>query len=162
MIIDFTGKEWQCECLGCALGSGEIRPPGGYVYESEGFIMHQDPVYAIPGFLIVSPKRHVRSIDRLEPPERHELMELMSAGIRALHELHITGEVTVVQEERSKHLHVWLFPWHKWMDERQPHGIQFLRSLMEYWKQNCTQSDIEETLQVVESVRDYLKMVIFQ
>ena len=58
--IDFLGNEWKYECIGCAISSGEIKIPGGIIYEGKYTILGADPEIPIPGFLIVNVKRHMQ------------------------------------------------------------------------------------------------------
>ena len=58
--IDFLGNEWIYECMGCSIAKGEIKIPGGTIYEGKHTILGADPEIPIPGFLIVNVKRHIR------------------------------------------------------------------------------------------------------
>ena len=60
-----------------------------------------------------------------------------------------------MQEERSKHLHIWIFPTHSWMTEKFGKGIQYLRDIAEYAKNNANEDDIIEVLNVIEKVKKY-------
>lgn len=57
--IDFLGNEWKYECMGCAISSGEIKIPGGIIYEGKHTILGADPEIPIQGFLIVNVKRRM-------------------------------------------------------------------------------------------------------
>ncbi len=57
-ITDFQNNRYTCDCLGCAIGAGEVSPPGGLICESEHFVVHQDPEVPVRGFLIIASKRH--------------------------------------------------------------------------------------------------------
>jgi hypothetical protein len=67
---DFLGQNWETNCLGCSIGNKEIVPPGDIILESTGFVMHLDPEIPIIGFLIISPKQHIRSITELRKDQR--------------------------------------------------------------------------------------------
>lgn len=28
IVEDILGKEWNCKCIGCSIGTGEVTPPG--------------------------------------------------------------------------------------------------------------------------------------
>jgi hypothetical protein len=81
----------------------------------------------------------------------------MNTGIQALKHLKISDEITIVQEERSKHLHFWLFPWHAWMDSKFPKRLSILREINEYAKSNSTQVDIAEIIHTATVIKDYIK-----
>ena len=63
----------------------------------------------------------------------------------------------MVQEERSKHLHIWIFPNYKWMAEKFGKGIKYLRDISEYAKNNVNENDIKEILEVIDKIREYFK-----
>lgn len=154
---DFLGKKWEYECLGCSISEGKVEVPGGLIYETDGVIIQQDPEIPIKGFLIVNTKRHINSISELNKKERIELIEVIHEAIKALKQLHITKEVTVVQEERSKHLHVWIFPNYEWMNEKFGKGITYLRDICSYAQENVKQKDIDEILDTIRKLKNYFE-----
>ncbi|MBQ9659124.1 MAG: HIT family hydrolase [Clostridia bacterium] len=159
--IDFLGKKWNYECMGCAISNGDIKIPGGIIYEGKHTLLGADPIIPIPGFLIVNVKRHVNSFSQLDKEERYEIVNVISYAEKALKELHITEEVTLVQEERSKHLHVWIFPNYKWMTEKFGKGIKYLRDISEYAKKNVNENNIKEILNTIEKIRKYFEEQAF-
>ena len=66
-------------------------------------------------------------------------------------------EVTLVQEERSKHMHIWIFPNYTWMNEKFGKGITYLRDISEYAQKNVNEEVIKEVLNVIEKVREYFQ-----
>ena len=101
--IDILGRKWKYECMSCAIAKGELELPGGLIYEDEYITVGADTEIPLNGFIIIAPKRHVNSIADLNTIERHELIDYIARIIEALRELNIVHEVTIVQEERSKH-----------------------------------------------------------
>jgi len=77
IIKDFMNNEWNCECIGCSIGNGEIVPPGGIIADTKNFVLHQDPEVPIGGFLIIASKKHIKSISELSLEESTELFELV-------------------------------------------------------------------------------------
>ena len=155
--VDFLGNEWKFDCMGCAISKGEIKIPGGIIYEGKYTILGGDPEIPIPGFLIVNIKRHVNSFSELNKEERNEVGDVIVYAEKALKELKIVREVTLVQEERSKHFHIWIFPNYIWMTEKFGKGIKYLRDVSEYAQKNASESDVKEVLNVVESIRKYFE-----
>ena len=51
MTRDFLGHEWTYDCMGCAIADGSMLPPGGFIKQTEHFVVHQDPLIPLPGFL---------------------------------------------------------------------------------------------------------------
>ncbi|MCI8290772.1 MAG: HIT family hydrolase [Clostridia bacterium] len=161
-MTDFLGKEWKYDCLGCAMGEKKVIPPGGMIYENEIVNLAQDPEIPIKGFFIVSVKRHVNSIIDLTKEERYEVIELVNMAIKTIKDLGLTNEVTIVQEERSKHLHIWIFPHYEWMSEKFGKGITYLRDISSYAQENTTKEERDEIIDVVQKAKEYFKNYKFE
>jgi len=155
--IDFLGNKWNYECMGCAISNKEIDIPGGIIYEGKYTLLGADPEIPIPGFLILTIKRHVNSISQLSKQERYEVADVVFYAEKALKELNITNEITLVQEERSKHLHIWIFPNYDWMTEKFGKGIKYLRDISEFAQKNVTENNIKEILNIIEKIRKYFQ-----
>ena len=151
--IDILGREWKFDCIGCSIANHEITTPGGLIYEDDIFTIQQDPEVPINGFVIINVKKHINSITALNDNERIKLVELMNRVITYLKELGVTEQVTIVQEERSKHLHIWIFPYHSWMDEKYGKGVSYLRDICEYAQNNNNQNLISEILTTVKELQ---------
>ena len=53
-------------CLACDVLTGRIEPPGGTIYENEGWVVdHSISPVALKGWLIVKPRRHVENFSEL-------------------------------------------------------------------------------------------------
>lgn len=155
-IVDFLGNSWSFECMGCAIANGGVQVPGGILYEGEHILLVTDAIIPIPGFLIAQAKRHVNSFAELRPEEKKELDVVLVQAERALKELGVTSEVTLVQEERSKHFHVWVFPTYDWMEQKFGKGVKYLGDIIEYAKSNAGEAEKEEVVLVAEKVKNYL------
>lgn len=160
-IKDFLGNTFDFKCMGCAISNGKISIPGGIIYNGKYALLGVDPEIPIPGFLVVNTKRHVRSLADFETDELMEIGLIIKNAEKALKTLNITSEITLVQEERSKHFHVWIFPMHEWMIEKYGKGITYLRDISKYVQENATEKDINETLMVADKVRNYFKNINF-
>jgi len=147
---DFMGNNWQFDCIGCSMGTHELIPPGGLIYETENFYINHDPEVPINGFLIVNTKKHLKSITEFTKEERVELIELTNIA------LGITDEVTIIREERSFHFHLWIFPNHDWMIQKFGKGITYIRDICHYAKENATEDYKKEILNTIKKVRDYI------
>ena len=155
--IDILGKKWKYECMGCQIMDGSIIPPGGIIYSGNKVALAADPEVPIPGFLIINFKRHIRSFAETYEDEREEISNVIYYAEKALKELNICNEVTLVQEERSKHFHIWIFPNYAWMTEKHGKGVTYLRDIMNDSKINSNKEVIEEVLDVVDKVREYFE-----
>ncbi len=153
-MTDFLGNHYQYNCLGCELSSKKIVPPGGIIYEDDTFILASDPEIPLNGFLIVNVKRHIHSIIELSLDEQHRLIEIISKSISILKDLKITEEVTIIQEERSRHFHVWLFPNQDWMTEKFGKGVSYVRDICEYLRNNATSEEKKEVLETIDKIKE--------
>ena len=154
-VVDFLGNKMNFECMGCAISSKKLTIPGGIIYEGKHTILAADPEIPIPGFLIVNVKKHVNSFSQLSKEERYEIVDVIANAEKALRILNITKEVTLVQEERSKHIHIWIFPNYDWMNETFGKGIKYLRDISEYAKKNASKKNIDEVLSIIEKIKTY-------
>jgi hypothetical protein len=69
------------------------------------------------------------------------------------------NEVTVIQEERSGHFHIWLLPRYNWMTDKFGNSLNSIREMMNYSKENLkTKDNIEEVLFVVSKLKDAFKI----
>lgn len=144
------------KCTGCSVVNGELVPLGGIIYKTENFVLAQDAEVPLKGFLIIQSKKHTNTIIDFNKKEQNELIELIYKTRIALKELNICKEVTIVQEERSKHFHIWLFPYYDWMKERFGKGIKYLRDINDYVIKNVTEKDKEEVLKTIKKLKKYL------
>ena len=82
-----------------------------------------------------------------------EIGEVISKAERAIKNLGLAQEITLVQEERSKHFHIWIFPTKDWMIEKFGRGVSSLRDISRYAMENATGSDWEEVEEAVREIR---------
>lgn len=142
--------------MGCAIVNEDIAIPGGPVYRGEHCFLAPDPEIPIPGFLVLNAKRHVNSFAELTLNERREIGDVLAHAELALKELGVTKEITLVQEERSAHFHIWIFPVQPWMTEHFGAGISTLREVATYAKTHATPAIIQEVLDTATRVREKL------
>lgn len=144
-------------CIGCAIASGELVPPGGILLETKHFLLHQDPDIPIPAFLIITARRHVRSLAEMDRAEVRELADLLHQGRRAQAAVPGVRDVTIIQEERSKHFHAWLFPRYAWMDDPFESGLPGIRAAMRWARENqATAERAREIVVGVEQMRAWI------
>ena len=92
--------------------------PGGFVQKTGHFVVHQDPLIPLPGFLVIASLRHIRSISEMQDTEYQELSVLIRSTQYAIKESVRVESLTLVQEESSTHFHLWFFPWTQNVIER--------------------------------------------
>lgn len=156
-VKDILGNEWNVGCIGCDIASGEMKVPGGFIYDGKHIVLAADPEVPIPGFLIITGKRHVNSYVDLTKEERMEISEVIVYAEKALKELNIASEITLVQEERAAHFHIWILPTYDWMVEKFGRGVYFARSIFSYAKEHAGKEEIDQIIKVVEDVRKYFE-----
>lgn len=156
-VVDFLGKEWKFNCMGCAIATKELEVPGGIIYDGKYNYLVNDAQIPVPGFLIINCLRHVKSYSDLTEEERNEISDILYYTEKALKELKIADEITIVQEERAPHFHIWIVPNYDWMNEKFGKGVTYLRDIADYAKNNATKADVENCLKVSENVKEYLK-----
>ena len=156
-IKDFWGNEWTFECLGCSIANGEIEIPGGVIYDGKTIVLGADPEVPIPGFLVITSKKHIKSFSQYTKEERFEIGEVLYLAEKALKDLELTDELTVVQEERSEHFHIWIFPKYDWMVEQYGQGMSYLRDISKYAKEWATDEEKERVVKVAGDVRKYFE-----
>ena len=153
---DFLGNELSFDCMGCAIVNEDIAIPGGPVYRGEHCFLAPDPEIPIPGFLVLNARRHANSFAELNLDERREIGDVLARAEIALKELGATKEITLVQEERSAHFHIWIFPVQPWMVERFGSGVSTLREVAAYAKTHATPETIQKVLDTAAQVREKL------
>ena len=132
---DFLGNKWDIVCMGCAISDHTMLVPGGIIKGTKYFRVHQDPLIPIPGFLVIASTRHIRSITEMSPLEYEEFYTLLRATHQAIKEVTTIEFLTVIQEERSKHFHLWFFPWTEKVIERYgTPSLTKIREIMEDYR----------------------------
>ena len=104
--------------MGCAINDGRMILPGGFIHRAQHFVVHQDPLVPLEGFLVIASKRHIRSIAEMQDIEYEELARLIRSTLCAIKAATKVEHLTIVQEERSNHFHLWFFPWTRKIIER--------------------------------------------
>jgi diadenosine tetraphosphate (Ap4A) HIT family hydrolase len=89
--------------------------------------LHQDPEVPLEAFLVIGTRRHVQSLVELSADEQSDVLGMVALARRLMREVPDLDSVTLVQEERSAHFHLWLFPWYRRMLEN--HGSASLERI---------------------------------
>ncbi|MCK4745281.1 diadenosine tetraphosphate hydrolase [Candidatus Parcubacteria bacterium] len=157
-IINFRGQSKKIACLGCARAKGEISV--GDILKSKYFDAHQDYEIPIPGFVIISSKRHIQSVDEFTEAEQQDFIKFLCRlrqGIRKM--LKISVVYLIQEEDTSHHFHVWVFPRYSWMQKQFGRKIESVRPIMEYAKKNLK---TKNNLKKVDSATQKLKIFFEQ
>jgi len=136
-ITDLRGQTKKIACLSCAIRKGEVKSSGGSITSSKYFDAHQDYEIPIPGFVIITSKRHLQSVDEFTEAEQVDFIKFLCHLRSALRQVLGIKVVYLVQEEDTPdHFHIWIFPRYEWMAKKIGRKIQSVRPIMEYARKN--------------------------
>jgi diadenosine tetraphosphate (Ap4A) HIT family hydrolase len=157
-IKSLYGIKKKIKCIGCSLQKGKIKTLN--VMETKNFNVSQDYETPIPGFLIISSKKHVKGIENFSKKEREELIELLYKIRVALTKILKIKNMDIIHEEisieRWSHFHVWLFPRYNWT-KKFGESIDCIIPSMRYAQKNMrTEKNLKEVKNVAEKLRRYL------
>ncbi|QQS16135.1 MAG: diadenosine tetraphosphate hydrolase [Candidatus Moraniibacteriota bacterium] len=157
-ITNYQGAPSDISCLGCAREEGKIERVGD-IFTTAYFDVHQDFEIPIPGFIIISSRRHIRSIDELTNEEKIDFINTVTSTRTAMRKTLGIDTVYLIQEEDSAHhFHLWIFPRYLWMSEKFGTKTPSLRPIMEYARENMkTKENLEKVEQAIEKLQQYLK-----
>jgi diadenosine tetraphosphate (Ap4A) HIT family hydrolase len=103
-------------CLTCRLIQQEITPPGGIIHQTSCLILHQCLDINIPGYLILSPIRHVTHYQDLAAAELTAIHTTLHQSARILQTLPGVEKVYICSlGEETTHFHFHIFPRYQWM-----------------------------------------------
>lgn len=110
-IIDFK------ECPGCAYAKHEFTLSCQIAFENNNFILSQDWETPIEGFMVLSPKRHIETLEELSKLERDEMFDIIDKIIKILRRNNICEKFNVLfYEKENTHFNIWIMPRHHWMN----------------------------------------------
>ncbi len=132
MFTDFLDTTWNTSCMGCGIGDHSVVPPFGLIYESDCFVIHQDPLIPLEGFVLLASKRHISSIKEMTQ-EEYRNFSTSVWNIRSQYpESPELRYLTLIQEERGPHFHFWFFPWYIWMKTNSQPLLSQIRDISRY------------------------------
>ncbi len=134
-IIDYKGNVKKIACLACARENGDISL--GDIVKSKYFDAHQDYEIPIPGFIIISSRRHFQSVDEFTDNEQRDFIKFLCRIRSAMRKVLGIKTVYLFQaEDTSHHFHVWLIPRYGWMEKKFGKSIESVRPIVVYSKNN--------------------------
>jgi diadenosine tetraphosphate (Ap4A) HIT family hydrolase len=157
-VVEMNGKAAAVNCVGCQIEKGEIDAADFLVVRTEHFMVSQDLEVPLPGFYIISTRRHVFSVDEFTVEEQVELGKLLHAvrsGMRK--ELKIKTVYLFQDEANDNHFHLWLFPRWEWM---KPFGfkVQSVRSIVDHAKTTMrTRENFEKAKKMTGKMRVFMR-----
>lgn len=157
ILTDYTGKPLETHCLGCAREQGDVTI--GHILKTTHFDSHADFEIPIPGFVIVSSRRHIQSIDEFTEDEKKDFIDIMTLLRKKMREVLDIQTVYLVQEEdTSHHFHFWIFPRYEWMEKQFGLKIQSVRPIMEYAREHLkTKGQIENVHEAARRMKEAIQ-----
>lgn len=150
-------------CLTCSIIKGDIIPVGGIIHKDDNTVLHHCMDQNIPGYLILSPVRHVESYGDLSQTDILHMGMIMKLAVNALKKIDGVEKVYVAHfGEETAHFHMHIFPRYKWMlthsadDICTDHKIDGAKLLSFCRQQYKTRPELmaqDDILAVVEHVR---------
>ena len=159
-FISYSGEEIAFEgCPACEYKDHIFSSKCGMAYEDELFTLSQDWELPIPGFFVVSPKKHIEKFCELTSDEKIKIFEIVDKCMLILRENNICYNYNVIFEEKPGiHFHIWIMPRHDWMDKEFGNPTKRIADVFEYAKHNFRgPKDLEYINRINEIVRSNWK-----
>lgn len=103
-------------CLTCCIVEGDIIPPGGLIYKDHEVVIHHCMDVNVPGYLILSPIRHVTTYQDLTQPEITTIAIILKKVVGFLQRISEVERVYILNlAEETPHFHFHIFPRYSWM-----------------------------------------------
>mgnify|MGYP003571525241 CR=1 FL=1 len=153
-MISYANEEIKFNgCPGCAYARHKFELPCGMAYENANFTLSQDWELPIEGFLIVSPKKHIKKLSELTDNERNEMFCIVNQTINILREHNICDKFEIIFEEKeNRHLHVWIMPRYEWMINLFGSIIENIGPVLEYAKTNFRNEKVYEKIDYITKI----------
>lgn len=159
-IIDIFNNEVDLtdKCLGCGIADKSINTPHGILIETDNFVAVQDIETPIPAFIVITSKKHIKSILKLNKNEYDELMNLCYRIRKSMSIIEDIKNVSIIQKELAPHFHLWLFPRYNWMINNESIGLGYGRltdfsKIIDYSRKN------HKTEEYLEKVKKYFELL---
>lgn len=159
-IVDIKGVEHEFSgCISCEILSGKLSPFGGILFETQNFFVCTDFEVPIAGFMIISTKRHLSSINEFSDDEKIEFIMLLDKCLKALKATGVASEFILLQGERKDiHFHTSLFPRQAWMKEKFGRVVSHMKDIQEYAIANMkTPENLAEIEKICKKFKEMMK-----
>ena len=155
-MINYCKEEFEFnDCPACAYAKHEFCLPCGMAYEDDNYTISQDWKLPIPGFIVVSPKRHIEKFNELSDNERIEIFKIVDKIIEILINNDICDRFNVICEEKEKrHFHIWIMPRYKWMSDLVGNITENIGKIFSYAENNLsTKENVEKIQEITNLIR---------
>jgi len=157
IIVDYKGNIKKISCLACARENGDVNL--GNIVKSKYFDAHQDYEIPIPGFIIISSRRHFQGVDEFTHAEQLDFIEFLCRIRSAMKKVLDIKVIYLYQaEDTSHHFHFWMIPRYEWMNKRFGQRIESVRPIVEYAKSNLkTKNNLANVDKATQKLKQFLK-----
>ncbi len=153
-------------CLTCDIIEGKAVPAGGVIYRDGLVVVHHCVDVAVPGYLIVSPLRHVEGFGDLTDGEIVRLGAVAKKAVDILKKVEGVERVYIASlGEETNHFHLHIFPRYDWMPVCHPEaknargqldGAKLLSICREEYRATRAAMNQPEILELVAQLRGKL------
>jgi len=152
IIESANGKKKDINCIGCALQNGQIEVIGGKVFDGKYFDITQDYEIPIPGFMVLSSKRHVTNSKEFNDDEKKEFDDVIPKLFKAIRISTDTKEVQMLVSYKGtkgapSHFHVALLPRYEWMTNL---------SLKDIFEKGKKDKNLDKVKDVIKKIKESL------
>ncbi|CUH97541.1 hypothetical protein P22_3672 [Propionispora sp. 2/2-37] len=106
-------------CITCSVIEGKKTLPGGLLYKDDRIIIHHCIDVNVPGYLVISPIRHVTGYQELTDAELMAMAKGIKIMVSILHKLPDVEKVYILNlGEETSHFHFHIFPRYRWMIDK--------------------------------------------
>jgi len=144
-------SKWRVDpskCLGCLIEEGKLDASAFSLLLTKHFMVNQNFEVPIPGFYIISTRRHIFSVDEFTEEECAEfarILKLIRQGMREALDVKI---VYLFQNEAgNSHFHLWIFPRLEWM-EKFGANVESVHNIINYAKANMRTKETFEQAKI--------------
>jgi diadenosine tetraphosphate (Ap4A) HIT family hydrolase len=154
-LVDYKGNKKKIACLSCAFGKGEVDL--GCIVETKYFNAHQDYEVPIPGFIMISSRRHFQSIDEFTRDEQGDFIKILCDMRLAMRKaLNIKVVYLFQAEDTLHHFHIWIIPRYGWMEKKFGKKIESVRPIIKYSKEKLkTKSNLKKVDEAIRKIKDF-------
>lgn len=143
------------KCLACVREQGKIN--SGAIARSKFFDAHQDCFVPIPGFVIISARRHIQSFTEFTDQEQRGFIKfLYQVRLAMRHALGVKVVYLYHRENTEHHFHICLLPRYSWMNKF-GEKIESVRPIINYAKKKFkTKNDIIKVELATKKLKNFL------
>ncbi len=152
-------------CLTCKIINELINPPGGIIHRDNRVLLCHNLDINIPGYVILSPLKHVTIWEQLDLQELNKLTAILHLTLQNLKQILLVDKIYICNfGEQTEHIHFHLFPRYDWMlnikdayTEGKFDGAKLFSYMRNKYKTSTDQvSSNKKVIEVVDNLRKFI------